>query len=498
MSAAETQDGVAGALHGRPRTSGKMWELDVIGRIWRLFTSVRVALVLILIIAAAVLAGTLLDQAPPSVIADSSAYAAWIERAEGKYGVFWTRLFDFLQLFNVFYSLWFRFLVALLTANIIVCTINRWKGIWTTVFHTRVRMGDAFFQHSRFHAAMVAQMPVETVAERVRHAFGRARYRVQVQTDEGTVAVFADKHRFSRFGTFLSHLSIVMLLGGTVIGSLWGFRDDDFIIPEGTSREVGRGTGLSVFLDHFTDEYDPAGPPKDFRSDLVLYKDGVEVKRDTIHVNDPMSYDGIRFFQSFFGQTAVMEVKNETGETLFSESVPLAWQTRDGNRPVGSFRLPDNNLTVYVIGPRSGENDPMVPAGEMRLEVYTQSSGAMAAPSENLVQGQPAEMAGLNFTFVRESRFTGLQVAKDPGVNLVWVSAALMVVGLAMLFYFPPKRIWALCKQRPDGTADVRIATTAERDLSQAKEFENLHERVRLALGITSEDAEGAEGGNHV
>ncbi len=498
MSAAETQDGVAGALPGRARTSGKMWELDVIGRTWRLFTSVRLALVLILVIAAAVLAGTLLDQASPSVIADSSAYAAWLERAEGRYGVFWTRLFDFTQLFNVFNSFWFRFLVALLTANIIVCTINRWKGIWTTAFHTRVRMGDAFFQHSRYHAAMAAQMPAETAAERVRHAFGRARYRVQVQTDEGTVAVFADKHRFSRFGTFLSHLSIVMLLGGTVIGSLWGFRDDDFIIPEGKSQEVGRGTGLSVFLEHFTDEYDPAGPAKDFRSDLVLYKDGVEVKRDTIHVNDPMSYDGIRFFQSFFGQTAIMEVKNEAGDTLFSDSVPLAWQTRDGNRPVGSFRLPENNLTVYVIGPRSGETDPMVPAGEMRLEVYTQSSGTMAAPSKNLVQGRPQEMAGLNFTFVRESRFTGLQVAKDPGTNLVWVAAALMVVGLAMLFYFPPKRIWALCKQRPDGAADVRIATTAERDLSQAKEFENLHERVRLALGIASEDADGAEGGNHV
>jgi cytochrome c biogenesis protein len=497
MSAAESQDGVAGALPARAAAPGKMWELDIIGRIWRLFTSVRLALVLILLIAAAVLAGTIIHQVPASVVADPSAYAAWLERAEGKYGPFWTRVFDFTQLFNVFFSLWFRLLVALLVANIMVCTINRWKGIWTTTFHTRVRMGDAFFVHSRYHAAMTAHMPAETAAERVRHAFGRARYRVQVQADEGTVAVFADKHRFSRFGTFLSHLSLVLLLGGAVVGSLWGFRDDEFIISEGTQREVGRDTGLSVFLEHFTDEWDPAGPPKDFRSDLILYENGVEVKRDTIHVNDPMKYNGIRFFQSFFGQTAVMEVKDEAGAVLFSDSVPLAWQTRDGDRPVGSFSLPENNLTVYVIGPRSGENDPMVRAGEMRVEVYTQNSGTVAS-SENLVQGQPAEMAGLNFTFVRESRFTGLQVAKDPGANIVWLAAALMVVGLAMLFYFPPKRIWALCKQRPDGTADVRIATTAERDFSQAKEFETLHERVKLALGITSKDAEGAEGGNNV
>ncbi|HET9477532.1 MAG TPA: cytochrome c biogenesis protein ResB [Dehalococcoidia bacterium] len=498
MSAAETPDGMAAALPTQARSSGKMWEVDVIGRIWRLFTSVRLALILILLLAAAVFVGTMIDQAPASIMADSAAYSAWLDRAEGKYGVFWTKVFDFTSLFNVYYSFWFKLLVALLVANIIVCTMNRWKGIWTTTFKTRIRMGDAFFVHSRYHAAEIAQMPVETAAERVRHAFRGARYRVQAEAGDGVVAVFADKNRFSRFGTFLTHLSLVTLLGGAVIGSLWGFRDDEFVVAEGTSRDVGRGTGLSVFLEHFTDEYSTAGPAKDFRSDLILYENGVEVKRDTIHVNDPMSYKGIRFFQSFFGQTAIMEVKNENGDVLFNDSVPLSWQTRDGNRPVGLFALPENNLSVYVIGPRSGENDPMVPAGEMRVEVYGANNGPMAAPSENLVQGRPEELAGLTFTFVRESRFTGLQVAKDPGVNIVWISAGLMVVGLAMLFYFPPKRIWALCRRQPDGTADVRIATTAERDLGQAKEFETLHERVRLALGITSEDAAGAEGGSNV
>lgn len=485
------------AIPARTRAAAGMWELDIIGRVWRFFTSVRLALVLILLIAAAVLVGTLLDQAPPSVIANDAAWDQWLERARDKYGA-WTDIFAFLQLFNVFHSLWFRILVALLTANIIVCTINRWKGIWTTVFHTRVRMGDAFFQHSRFHAAMTAQMPLPLAAERVRKAMSRARYRVQTQADETTVAIYADKHRFSRFGTFLSHLSIVMILVGTVIGSMWGFRDKEFIIPEGGSREVGRGTGLSVYLDHFTDEYDPAGPPKDFRSDIIIYKNGAEVKRGTVRVNSPMSYDGVRFYQSFFGQTAVMEVKDETGAVIYNGSVPLAWQTIDGGRPVGSFDLPDKDLAVYVVGPRTGETDPLVPAGEMRVEIYKGNSGTLAG-IQNLTQGQPAEISGLTYTFVRETRFTGLSVSKDPGVNIIWIAAALMVVGLAMLFYFPPKRVWALCKQRPDGTADVRIATTAERDLSQAKDFENMRKRVSLALGIPEADGEAAEeGGNHV
>ena len=192
-----------------------------------------------------------------------------------------------------------------------------------------------------------------------------------------------------------------------------------------------------------------------------------------------------------------MDVKDESGAVIFHDSVPLAWLTRDGDRPIGSFMLPERDLAVYVVGPRSGETDPMVPAGEMRVEIYTESSGTLAT-TENLTQGQTKELAGLSVTFVRESRFTGLQVAKDPGVKLIWIAAALMVLGLVMMFYFPPKRVWAICKERPDGTADVRMATTAERDFSLAKDFENLHERVRLALGISEEDANRAEGGKNV
>jgi cytochrome c biogenesis protein len=342
---------------------------------------------------------------------------------------------------------------------------------------------------------MVAQMDAVTATERVRRALSRARYRVVVEEGDA-VAVFADKNRFSRFGTFLAHLSLVLILVGTVIGGLWGFHDDEFIIPEGATREVGRGTGLSVQLIEFTDEYDVQGPPKDFRSEIVIYKDGTEVKRGTVRVNSPMGYDGVRFFQGFFGQTAVMDVKDASGKVLFHDSVPLAWATRDGARPIGSFMLPEQNLAVYVIGPRSGESDALIAAGEMRVEMYTQSGGTLAT-TETLTQGQTKELAGLDVTFVRESRFTGLQVAKDPGVNLIWIAAALMVLGLMMMFYLPSKRLWAVCRQRPDGATEVRIATTTERDFSQAKDFASLQERVRLALGLRDPQAT-TEGGEDV
>lgn len=484
----------AAALPGRTRA--RLWELDLLGRVWHFFTSVRLALVLILLLTAAVLAGTLIDQAPPSVIAEPSLYAQWLERAHTRYGV-WTDIFNFLQLFNVFHALWFRLLIGLLTANIIVCSANRWRGIWSTVFHTRVRMGEAFFQHARFNASLDVAMPVPAAAERVKRALSHSRYRVLTQADDGSIAIYADRNRFSRFGTFFSHLSLVLILAGAIIGGVWGFKDSQFIVPEGTTRQLGLGTGISVKLEHFTDEYYLQGPPKDFRSDLIIYENGKEVKRGTVHVNSPLSYKGIEFHQSFYGQTAVMDVKDATGKVLYNSGVPLAWQTSDGDRPVGNFTLPDQDLEVYVIGPKSGENDPLVPAGEMRLEVYKNDTGGTVAV-DNVSQGTPKDLAGLTFTFQREQRFTGLIVVKNPGINIIWAASGFMVLGLAMLFYFPHRRLWALCKARPDGTADVRLGMTADRDMSLAEEFNRVRANVELALGKRHEGSDPDQGGQHV
>lgn len=485
---------VSGQAQAQQRT---YWEMQIIGRVWHFFTSVRLALVLILLITAAVLAGTLLDQASPSVISDPALYAQWLARAETRYGVFPTKVFDFFDLFNVFHTMWFRLLIGLLTVNIIVCSLNRWKGIWRTAFPPRIRMTDAFFQHARFNARYVMDEPAEAAAATVKKGLKRARYRISTQAEAGSVAMYADRNRFSRFGTFISHLSLVLLLAGTVVGGIWGLSDPEFIVPEGMTRDVGLGTGLSVRLEHFTDEYWIEGPPKDFRSDLVIFKDGQEVKRGTARVNSPLRYGGIRFFQSFFGQTAVMTVKAKDGTSLYDGPVPLAWQTREGDRPVGSFTLGSEDLEVWVIGPRSGEDDPLVPAGEMRVEVYENSSGALRT-AVNLSQGTEQDVGGLDYTFVRETRFTGLSVSKDPGLNIIWVASALMIIGMVMLFYMPHRRLWASCKEMPDGKTEVRLAMTGQRDSQMKAEFERVRRRVGKELRARRAVEDTGQGGKHV
>ncbi len=471
--------------------------MNPLGQIWRLFASVRLALTLILLLAAAVLAGTLLMQAPPSVLDNQASYELWLERARGRYGAFLTDVFDIFQMFNVFHSVWFRLLLALLTANLLVSSINRWKGIWTTAFSGSTRMADTFFLRAPFTSSLATVLPVPATAERARQTLARSRYRVRTQVDTDAVAIYADRNRLSGFGSFLNHVSLVLILAGATVGSIWGFTDSEFIIAEGSTRQLGRGTDISIGLVHFVDEYYLDGSPKDFRSEVMLYDNGVPVKETTIRVNSPMSYEGVRFHQSFFGQTADIQVVSQTGQTLFSEQVPQPWLTKDVPRPLGSFSLPEQGLDVYVIGPVSGLTDPLISAGEMRVELYEQENDRLVAV-QNLSQGAPQQLEGLEFTFQREGQFTGLKVVKNPGINLIWIAAALMILGLVTLFYFPHRRLWALCRPHPDGTTEMSMRMMAQRDIALSSEFDRLNEKIAEELGSTQESDHSNEGGRDV
>lgn len=458
--------------------------------LWRPLSSVRLALVVILLIAAATFAGTVVEQMPASVAGDAEARARWLEQAATTYGGFTTLLHHF-GLFGVFHSLWYRLLLALLAVSIVVCSLNRWKTIRAAVFGARVRMPPAFFESARLRTELSTRLRAESAARTLNEQLRRTRYRTLVEHGP-TTAIYADKNRFARLGTLFTHLGIVLVLAAAFAGALFGETDDAFIIAEGSERQVPFDPDVSLRLERFTEEYYADGTPKDFRSELVVYESGQEVKRETVRVNSPLSYNGLRFHQSFFGPTAEIEVADALGRTLSNESVPFAWQSRDGERPVGYFSLPEQGLRAYVVGQMPGVTDPLVPPGEVRLELY-QEDGETPVVMANLPLNEPLELGGLTFTFLRERSFVGLKVVKNPATNAIWAGGGLFVFGLVIALYFPHRRVWALCETGEDGTTRVRLAATSTRDVGVEEEFRRISAQVREALA----DGEQRTGGKN-
>lgn len=473
-SAREPVDDLDGGLTISPSDIGE--------RLWRIFTSMRTALVLILCLSVLSLIGTLLMQVPSADLQrNPEAYAAWLESLRPKYGG-WIVVLDKLQLFSIFSSVWFKAIMVTLTTSILACSVNRFRGLRKTALHPRTKMTPAFYERAPHTASIDTAVAPEAALADVRGAFKSRHFRTVVDEDGDTIHVYADRFRWAPFGTLMAHISLVLILVGALVGSALGFRDPNFAAPIGTKVEVGNGTGLSIEAKSFTDTYNTEnGAPSDYASDLVLYKDGTPVAAQTIRVNQPMEYDNVTIYQSFYGPTAEMRVVDSSGKAAFAGGVPLAWGSTDKNKRVGEFSLVDAKLTVFVVGVASGEVDPLIKPGQMQIEVYKTGSEGAPIATEIVTQGQPTRIAGLDFTFVRERQFTGLIVARDPGVLFVWIGMTLLVVGICLVFFFQNRRIWALIRSTPGGS-EVRVGATSRHDATFGPDFQRLVDDMKLAL----------------
>ena len=112
--------------------------------IWRLFVSVRLAVILLLVITGLSLLGALLIQVPPEISNDPQAYRSWVETIGRDKVGFWAPVLAALGLFDVFRSPWFIILCTLLMINILICSINRWSGIRQNIHGGNVKQPEKF------------------------------------------------------------------------------------------------------------------------------------------------------------------------------------------------------------------------------------------------------------------------------------------------------------------------------------------------------------------
>ena len=454
--------------------------MDIGERLWHFFISMKTGLVLILALAALGFVGTMLVQAPAGLQGDPQAYSAWMETLRPKYGG-WTDILDKLGMFSVFTSVLFRGIMVLLMTSVLACSANRAPHLWKLTVHPRTDMSESFFEHAPLN--MQATGPVEPTAatDIVKSAFGRRHFRMIVHEEGDTIHLYADHFRWGPFGTVIAHLSLAVILIGVMVGSAFGFRNNDFAVAVGSTVEVGNNTGLSVEAKSFSDSYYTNGSPSDYASELVVYKDGQQVGASTIRVNQPMRVGDVTFYQSYFGAAAAMKIADASGKVLVERGVPLEWTSSDGTRAVGLIPLPEAGLNLYVLGPKSGEVDPEIKAGQMQVEIYKAGSEGAAIASQVLTQGAPAELAGLTVTFQRERQFTGLIAARDPGSFLVWLGSFLLIVGTALVFFFPVRRAWALIRRRPDCSI-VHVAAVVRHDVGFEADFKRLTTEIEQAL----------------
>ena len=432
--------------------SGKI--RDYLWRLWRFFGSLRLAVILLIAVTVVSLLGSLFPQLAPEVARNPQASARWLAMAREKYGAL-AGLCKTLGLFDVYRSPWFLLLVAALILNTLVCTISRFKATWRAVSaRPRLVMPDTFYFPPRVggdrggaRAACRASLALAQeagAADVAQGALSRRRYRVLAEEQEGTTYLYADRNRWARLGTLITHLSVVLIVLGFVWSQGWGWRELAVALGPGQLYQVGHGNSFQVRCDGFEVERYPDGLPKDYRARLTILQGNSEVVSKIVRVNDPLSYRGVGFYLSSYGPAARVRAYDATGE-------PLPLQVMGGKASEGEavlnfagegegwdLLIPSLDLALHVVFYYEGPS-PELAEGPALFVQATQSGQAIFA--DFVPDGEAVELEDDRFEFTLD-RYVVLQVVSDPGFKLVIFAAFLVMGGLIVSLYFPHCRIW--------------------------------------------------------
>jgi len=420
---------------------------------------------------------------------DPQLYSYWIDTAaRSKVGVL-APFLSALHLFDVFHSPWFLIAGTLLMLNIFICSINRWGGIKLSLRGGVVKHKASFYTTGNTRAELLTiPVPVAEAAMASEKILRVRGYRTRTESDENNVYIAADKNRYYRLGTYFSHFSLILFVMAFITGSYFGFHDSSFTVPIGTNREVGHNTGMSLQLTSFVDEYYNNGMPKDYRSQVVLYENGQSVKQALIQVNHPLVYKGIRFYQSYFGSAVKILVRDENGQNIFNDSVPLdgSFNSQGYQRYEGFFELPlpEAFLSIHLISSAVNTADPMIPSEQLAVDIR---QGNEQIDLKLVELGIPRVVGGLEFIFLEESKYSGFQVSRDPTNMLIWISSTLFIIGICSVLYFPYRQVWILSQPISQENSRLLIRTLAVRSFSSTSELNTLANQMEKALTGTQD-----------
>ncbi|MBC8430794.1 MAG: cytochrome c biogenesis protein ResB [Desulfobacterales bacterium] len=408
--------------------------LDYLNSIWKFFTTIKLSVILLLSLAVTSIVGTLIPQ--------NESPAAYFQ----EYGEFLYRIFDVFDFFDMYNSWWFQLLIVLLTVNIVVCSIDRLKATGKIVFAKNPIFNLSRFRNHADKESIVDDRSPEQLKDIyepfVSKGFG---YMRSEQTDKG-FCIFAEKWRWTRLGVYGVHLSIVLLLVGSLIGSIFGF--DGYVnIPEGEAvnsiriRNSAQAKSLDfeVLCEDFDVSFYDSGVPKEFRSSLTILEHGKPVLKKDIIVNDPLRYKGINMFQSSYGPLPPKEVtlsfkSTKTGK-VYQKKV-LIGQQIDIPEAGGKFVVKDYDNAYNFRGRSIGEafSGILIPENGRPIEIL------LPVRFPDFDQGRKGNVAVSVRDYDRRY-YTGLQVTKDPGVWVVYSGFILLIVGCYITFFMSHQRL---------------------------------------------------------
>lgn len=441
------------------------YKKTLIDRIWNFFSSVKVAVILILITLVASIVGTIFPQERYVPAANKEA---WYEQ---QYGV-WGEIYYKLGLGDMYGSWWYVTLLALIGISLVICSLDRVVPLYKALKNQRVKKDVAFIDKQRVAASRhISDGEEEIVLRRLTEKLSEKRYNVRRDGN----ALLAEKGRISRWGPYINHIGLIIFLLGTLMRLIPGWYLDEYVwVREGETADLP-GTDYALKNEQAIIKfYDPEEAPESqnlegqiveqYETHVVLYKkdeqDGglEEIKSDVILVNHPLKHEDLLVYQSGFQQSQPVSLRltlndNASGKTVGTFDVNL-----DDPQPTYTF---DNGIRVEIMEyypdfalednkPTTRSNNPNRPAFVFNVVTPEKPEGekSWVISGLNLDELSENNRYDIALADIEMVNVSGLMVRMDKSLPIIFTGAGIFMVGVVIGFYWQHRRVWVGIQDR--------------------------------------------------
>lgn len=435
---------------------------------WRQLTSMRTALILLMLLGIAAIPGSLIPQRSQNPMAvrqyfiDRPELAKWIDRLSG---------------FEVYSSPWFSAIYILLFISLIGCVLPR------SLEHFKAMRAlppatPRNLSRMEFFTSINAD---GNSFERGRNWLKKNRFRIRIEDN----AISAEKGYLRETGNLFFHLSLILILIGISIGSLFGMRGEAIVnkgerfISLPTSYDtlsfgklVNEST-LAPFIIEVVDfqaKYDAlTNAPQDYTATVRVTNPGEknsQIKK--LKVNSPLTFGNTRVYLQANGYSPIVTVRDFAGDVVFQGPVPFLPQ--DGNlRSIGAIKVPDarpqigfvasflptfardasqGGISVFpeALDPKLlfsiWEGDLGLDAGIPQSVYRIDTSKMKRIALHSLKPGESYQYSAGSITFETFVPWINLQIVDDPGKSYALYGAIAAILGLLASLFGRRRRIW--------------------------------------------------------
>nr|WP_263313230.1 cytochrome c biogenesis protein ResB [Mammaliicoccus sp. Marseille-Q6498] len=446
----------------RSKTKNK----TILDRVWNFFASVKTGVTLLVLTVIAASIGTIFPQKyfiPMNVNPEQYYYEHY-----GSLGLLYFKLgFD-----ELYSSWWFLILLGLVAFSIITASIDRGIPLHKSLKNQRTKKHITFFKRQRLNMSTSSDVDIETLGK----SFKKRRYKVKQDGQN----ILLEKGRLSRYGPYINHTGLIILLFGAMLRFIPGFYLDEMVyVKEGETKPVP-GTDRSYYIknnDFIFEEYDQksqsnANPEsvdpslnkiaKNYETKATLYENGQQevigsdanlkkVTSGSIKVNHPLKYDHLQFYQSSFDNSLL---KDMTFNLKTKDGKPLGKSfTVDLENPKKEYKVTDDftvklrsyapdykNIENGVLATKSpNPNNPAFVFEVVKKGEKPEFSFLRIKDSQDISKDNQYDV---KFAKATNQWATVLAVKKDLTLPILFTGFVIFLIGLAVGSYINHRRIW--------------------------------------------------------